>query len=68
LELTRPKCPFCDGDKTCSIFYGYPGDIEWYLEAVAKGEIIGGCVISDNDPAWHCHECKKNWGKRNETA
>ena len=61
----NPKCPFCGSSKTCPIFYGYPGDIEWYLDAVAKGNIIGGgCVVSGDDPTWHCHDCANEWGKK----
>jgi len=37
------------------------------LDAVAKGEIIGGgCVISGDDPVWHCHDCANEWGKRED--
>lgn len=63
----NPTCPFCSSKKTCPIFYGYPADLEWYLEAVAKGEIVnGGDCLLDNDPAWHCHDCSNEWGKRDD--
>ena len=63
----NPKCPFCGSERTCQIFYGYPVDIEEYLEAEAKGELIGGgCCITNDDPAWHCHDCSNEWGKRDE--
>jgi len=69
MQLTSPKCPFCGSTRTCPIFYGYPRDIEWHLEAVAKGQIIGReYSISDSDPAWHCHECSNEWGISNETS
>ena len=37
-------CPSCGCDKTCIIFWGYPADMEWYLDAVAKKEIVPGVV------------------------
>ena len=63
----NPKCPFCGNKRTCPIFYGYPVDMESYLEAEAKGELVGGgCCISDSDPIWHCHNCSNEWGKRDD--
>jgi len=60
-------CPSCGSDKTCIIFCGYPEDMEWYLEAIAKKEIVpGGCNVSDNDPRWECSDCKHRWGKRED--
>jgi len=57
-------CPSCGCDKTCIIFWGYPADMEWYLDAVAKKEIVpGSCKVSDNDPKWECSDCKHRWGK-----
>jgi len=65
LKENRPDCPSCKSKNTCIIFWGYPGDMEWYLDAVAKKEIVpGGCTISDNDPKWQCNDCRHRWGKR----
>lgn len=61
-----PKCPQCGSKNTCIIFWGFPADMEWYLESIAKKEIVsGGCTISKNDPKWHCNDCSHRWGKRN---
>lgn len=61
----NPKCPKCNSAKTCPIFYGYPADVEEYLELEAKGQIIGGgCCIDKNSPAWYCHDCSNRWGKQ----
>jgi len=63
----NPLCPSCGRKNTCSIFWGYPGDMEWYLGAIAKKEISsGGCVLSKNDPKWECNDCSYRWGKRDE--
>ena len=63
----NPPCTSCNSKNTCPIFWGYPGDMEWYLEAVAKKEIaLGGCTVSDNDPKWECNDCSWRWGKRED--
>jgi len=65
LKKKSPDCPSCGSKNTCIIFWGYPGDMEWYLDAVAKKEITpGGCTMSSNDPTWECSDCKNRWGKR----
>ena len=65
MKKKSPDCPSCGSKNTCIIFWGYPGDMEWYLNAVAKKEIApGGCTISENDPTWECSDCKNRWGKR----
>ena len=66
--IKNPVCPSCKSKNTCKIFWGFPGDMEWYLEAVAKKEIVpGGCTVTDNDPKWECNDCSNRWGKRDET-
>ena len=63
----NPPCPSCNSKNICPIFWGYPADMEWYLEALAKEEIaLGGCIVSDNDPKWECNDCKHRWGKRED--
>ena len=66
-EKKNPACPSCKSKNTCFIFWGYPGDMEWYLQAIAKKEIVpGGCNLGNNDPKWECIDCKHRWGKRDE--
>jgi len=61
----NPVCLSCGSDKPCMIFWGYPADMEWYLEALAKKEIaLGGCTVSDSDPKWECSDCKHRWEKK----
>ena len=60
-------CPSCNSKKVALIFWGYPGDIEWYLQAAAEKKIVGGgCNITDHDPKWECNECFHRWGERDE--
>ena len=67
MKEKSPDCPSCKSKNTCIIFWGYPGDMEWYLDAVAKKEIApGGCTVSDNDPKWECSDCNNKWGKRGD--
>jgi len=63
--MKYPECPSCRSKKTSLIFWGYPGDMEWYLAAIAKNEITpGGCILSENDPKWECNDCSHRWGKK----
>jgi len=65
--MKKPTCPKCKSSNTCPIFYGYPADIEAYLEASARKEIYpGGCVVEENSPGWFCNDCELKWGKRND--
>lgn len=52
-------CPKCGEGKLAEILYGMPimdSELERALEA---GEIVlGGCVITDEDPHWECLKCK----------
>ena len=63
----NPVCPSCGSKNISLIFWGYPGDMEGYLESIAKKEIVpGGCILSNNDPKWECIDCHSRWGKRDE--
>ena len=48
-------CPDCNG-KLLPVRYGFPGPE--MMEQARRGEIVlGGCIVSDDDPAWGCSEC-----------
>jgi hypothetical protein len=61
----RPsKCSKCSSKHVLPIFYGEP-DVKM-MEKSDNGKIIlGGCVITDNDPDWQCLDCgmKFYWKK-----
>jgi len=40
--MKNPECPSCRSKNTSLIFWGYPDDMEWYLDAVGKKEIVPG--------------------------
>ena len=55
----EPKCPNC-GEKLLKIIYGMPGPDT--IEKVEQGEVfLGGCMISDSDPVYHCNICKRSY-------
>ena len=70
LDLFMPDnktCPKCSKDNIVPIRYGMPGSEmqnDYY-----KGKIeLGGCVLDEESPNYHCKDCKYEWqrGKRNE--
>ena len=57
------KCPACGSQKVVRILYGMPS-YEAFLDSKAGKIILGGCVISDNDPRWGCIDCNAKIYKR----
>ena len=56
----RPECPSCGSTKVAEIVFGYP--TEETLEAGTRGELVlGGCIVSEIDPEWHCTACDHEW-------
>lgn len=62
------KCPNCGKSWIAEILWGLPGDYDKYLEEqIERKEIIlGGCLVTDNDPKWKCNDCNHRWGERDE--
>jgi len=60
-EVETPACPECGtSENVIPIIYGYPGPE--LREAADRGEVwLGGCVITGDDPLWHCKDCGKSW-------
>ena len=58
----KPKqYPKCKSERIAEIQYGLPHfttELERQIE-------IGGCIISDDSPQWHCSTCEHKWGKLN---
>ena len=56
----NPKCPNCGGDETIPIIYGLP--LPSMGEKERRGEVLlGGCIVSGNDPEWYCKVCKNRF-------
>lgn len=56
-EREPARCPSCKSPNVARILYGMPS-YEAFLEAEAGKIIIGGCMVTDDDPIWGCIDCK----------
>lgn len=56
VECKPNNCLNCGG-KVVPILYGEP-DEEGGLLIDTKEMIMGGCIVSDNDPEWGCLDCE----------
>ena len=52
-------CGKCGKKKVKLIAYGMPAG----PDSFAPNEIIGGCIIEEDSPKWHCENCGHEWGK-----
>jgi len=55
----RPTaCPACGSKRVARIMYGYPAySDELQAQLDAGTVVLGGCVITGDDPAWRCTQC-----------
>lgn len=54
----EPTCPNCGGSDIAAILWGMPAFSEDLERDLEEGWIVlGGCVISVENPRWHCNEC-----------
>ena len=57
------NCPQCGSSNVAAIMYGLPDfNDELERELEAGRVVLGGCVISGEDPKWQCNECEHQWG------
>jgi hypothetical protein len=63
VSSSNTRCPSCGSSSVLRLIYGLP-DEELRREAEDGKVALGGCSVSDNDPAWVCNECEWTWGKR----
>ncbi len=58
------NCPQCNSSSVAGILWGYPEDTDSLKGALEKKEIVlGGCLVSNNDPKWECNNCHHRWNK-----
>jgi hypothetical protein len=63
--IEKLVCPHCASPNTAIIFWGLPGNIEEIEKEIRKKKVVlGGCIVSENDPKWECTDCQFRWGKR----
>ena len=61
--MKHPVCPKCKSEKIALIFYGYPENMEEYLQGIKDGTIApGGCCVGDDDSKWFCNSCRHEFG------
>ena len=61
------ECPKCGGTDIALILFGFPPDSEFLKEEIKKKKIVlGGCIVSKNDPQLECNDCLHRWGTRDE--
>ena len=59
------RCPECGSGRVARILYGLPHFSEELERKLEAGEVVlGGCMISDDDPTRQCAECGHRWGER----
>jgi len=50
------KCPKCGSENILDIIYGYPDD-GLDKKAQSGKVILGGCIVTGDDPQWQCEKC-----------
>ncbi len=54
------ECPGCHSRRVVPVAYGLPGDE--LMRAAQAGRIkLGGCVVWEDAPNWHCRACAHEW-------
>ena len=51
------QCPGCGSEKVARILRGYPTP-EAFAEEKRGAIVLGGCVITGDDPSWQCLDCQ----------
>ena len=69
VDIMMKTCPNCKGTNVAEIMYGYPSSE--FLDELKKDENkgkyqLGGCCISNDDPAFSCNDCGYLFGNREE--
>lgn len=55
------KCPKCGSERVAPILYGMPAYDEELKRQLENEELyLGGCLMSDDAPDYHCFECGEN--------
>ncbi len=64
LEERPAECPECGSERVARILYGLPDLSEELERQLDGGEVVlGGCMVSGDDPSWRCVECRHEWGE-----
>ncbi|KYC52473.1 MAG: hypothetical protein AMQ22_00809 [Candidatus Methanofastidiosum methylothiophilum] len=55
------KCPKCGSNNIVPIVYGMPS-YEFLEKEGVQEVLLGGCIVNDSSPIWHCKDCQNYWG------
>ena len=66
-RVKKPRtCLECGSKRIAKILYGMPAFSDELERDIKSGKIVlGGCVITDEDPIWQCVDCGKSYFKPN---
>lgn len=57
------KCVKCGSNNTAEYLFGMPKFDEQLEKDIADGKVkLGGCMVTDFDPKYHCNECDIDFG------
>jgi rubrerythrin len=52
------ECPACGAKAVARIYWGYPSFSPKLNDELTAGTVVlGGCVMTGDDPAWKCTQC-----------
>ena len=67
MDEKHHACAQCNKNNVAVIFWGYPADVDVHLKAIDDKEIVvGGFLVSNNDPKCECTDCHFRWWIRDE--
>ena len=61
-EAHPVTCPECSSTSVAPIVYGLPGP-ELMEESREGHVVLGGCVVTGEDPTHACRDCEARWGR-----
>jgi hypothetical protein len=68
-EPRSTECPSCGGADVARILYGLVHSDAELNEALRRKKVVlGGCVVTDDDPKWHCNACGAEFGSSRAAA
>jgi len=58
----KRQCPNCQSTNRAEIIFGLIADMGEIEELIKNKKIVlGGCIVTGNDPKWECNECLTRW-------
>jgi DNA-directed RNA polymerase subunit RPC12/RpoP len=62
-RIKKPKsCSECGSKRIATILHGMPAFSDELERDIEVGKIVlGGCLVSDDDPIWQCVDCGKSF-------